>query len=248
MKKIIKFIKVVVTGILILLLSILIYTFYSTYKVSGTYVKTSRDWFESSSIVHFNLFSKSQYFSIDSREDIKDNFYFAFENFIFNDDYLRSGTIHSNTDSIILQDNYTHADTFKKIPDSLKNKEEFNIKNKLIEHTFKTHDTIIVDTTYYSEKYYCFKSQYYNKGVFGYQKWNTGSYKILDIDNYKIMMLDLPTHFIIKNYGNKLIFHQVTKDSIVNISARILKTSENMKKEIDLEIQKRRKIDSLLSE
>ncbi len=135
-------------------------------------------------------------------------------------------------DSLVINDSFREKSTYLKIPDSLKYLEKINLKNKILESTLRKGDSLFIDTTYFFNKHCAYKSKNYLKGDHYYSKWGIDQYDLKSINNYKILMFNLPTYVILKKQLNQLNFYQLTKDSVVTINTREIKGLENEKKEI----------------
>tara|TARA_R110001583_G_scaffold194839_1_gene367273 strand:- start:1871 stop:2548 length:678 start_codon:yes stop_codon:yes gene_type:complete len=195
----------------------MIFLIYSNKKSNGTYIGVHKyyndksfKWSFDEILVIENL--KFQVISILTNPEIPEK-HFTIGNTIFfksNDEYSLTKTFkiaHNNNDSLVLK-NTLETKLFRKLPDSLKSKnnDKIDLKNKLFE--LKTDS--FIDTLFFKNDFYLRKSNQPDR------KWESPFWELKEVNEFKFLFTgDFSTLFVIVKNKNNYFLYKVLKDRII---------------------------------
>ena len=221
---------------LIILISFIIY---SNLRIKGVWIGVYEDngnslFNTNNEVLVLNNFNFDKICELNSCHDIKNEFFFTFGNTIFIDekeeyDVKWKKINYLDKDSLVFK-TYNRFFVYRKIPDSLKQKESFkiNFKNKLLTIS----NSEFTDTIYISDKYLLFK---YNK--YPHKKWSNDYFEIKNIEDFKIMFFNTQTSpIIIKEKDNKLFFYQYGRNKTNSLKVKEIKSNQLLNEEIKLKL------------
>jgi hypothetical protein len=230
---------------LIILLSFIIYSNLRVKGVwMGVYEGNESSFFNTNNeVLVFKNFNFDKICELYSCNDIKNKFLFAFGNNIFfdeKDEYIIKwkNINYLGNDSLVFK-TYNGLSVYRKIPDSLKQKESFktNFKNKLL----TINNDEFKDTIYINDKYLLFKNNKHPN-----QKWSDDYYEIKNIEDFKIMYFNNSIQpIIIKEKNNKITFFQYGRNKINSLKVEIIKSNHLINEEIKKKIKRLKKIEEI---
>jgi hypothetical protein len=219
---------------------------YSNLRIKGVWIgvyegNESSVFNTNSEVLVFNNFNFDKICELYSCYDIKNEFLFAFGNSLFIDEKEEYSVKWKNInyldkDSLIFQ-TYNGLSVYRKIPDSLKQKDSFktNFKNKLLTLS----NGKFTDTIYISDKYLLFRNN-----IHSYEKWGNDLIEIKNIEDFKIMFFNNPTSpMIIKEIDNKLIFFQYGRNKTNSLNVKEIKSNHSLNEEIKMKLKRLKKIE-----
>ncbi|WP_299001860.1 hypothetical protein [uncultured Tenacibaculum sp.] len=197
-------------ALMLLTICFIFYFLYSNYRINGTWVKSTKTWTEGISIIDFSFFQRSEYHPSSFGKNMINQASISFGKIIFllNKDTLNYRNAISikqvNRDSIILNNYpYHESSTYKKIPNSLKQKTDVDLYNKLYKLKLESKDSINIDTLFFSKKYFLGKKKLKTND------WIISKYEIINVNDFKIILFDLNSYAVLKEKNNKLFFYQL---------------------------------------
>lgn len=228
---------------LIILVSFIVY---SNLRIKGVWIgvyegNDNSIFNTNNQVLVFNIFSFDKICELYSCNDIKNEFLFAFGNNMFfneKDEYLIKWKKlnYFDNDSLVFK-TFNGLSVFRKIPDSLKQKESFktNFKNRLLtinKDEFK-------DTIYINDKYLFFKNSSNPN-----QKWGDDYYEIKNIEDFKIMYFNSTINpIIIKEKGNKIFFFQYGRNKINSLKVEEINSNNHINEEIKIKLERLKKVE-----
>lgn len=217
---------------ILLLVSLVIFLIYSNRRISGTWIgihyydnHSNSNWKQpDESILNFSAFKVNLYEPFASDDITKTPYLIIGKSILTNSkndfDIFKTSIKHLNKDTLVFS-SYNSTHVYRKVHDSLKQKNITSFTEKLIVLKSKKY----IDTVYFTDKYLLLMNKKGEK-----LKWIDLKYQLKAIDDFQFLATDNGIMLLVKKTKEQVCFYQFSKDSVNIISVKEIHPNKKLQK------------------